>query len=130
MAPCQRLAVSGCIELIGLRYRLGADGSNGEIDCIHLVYRALEAMAIQTPPFNPQWYAMPTRVVLRELLKWGRRVPSPAYDGDVVLVPQDSWAFAVTWDQGLLHINRGSERVAWCPLASLTGAHCFRMKGS
>lgn len=122
--------MSECFDLIGLRYRLGADGSNGEIDCIHLVYRALERMGIPTPPFRAEWYAMPTRAVLRDLLAWGYRVPQPAYDGDVVLCPQDRWAFAVTWDQGLLHINRGNEQVAWSPLASLTGGHCFRMKGS
>ena len=72
---------------------------------------------------------MPTKAVLRDLLAWGCRVPQPVYDGDVVLIPQDRWAFAVTWEQGILHINRLSERVAWCPLANLTGAHCFRMKG-
>jgi hypothetical protein len=121
--------VSECFDLIGLRYRLGADGSNGEIDCINLVYRALERMQIPTPTFKPEWYAMPTRAVLRDLLAWGHRVDAPAYDGDVMLIPQDRWAFAVTWQQGILHINRSSERVAWCPLASLTGGHCFRMKG-
>ena len=122
--------MSECFDLIGLRYRLGADGSDGEIDCIHLVYRALERMKIPTPAFNPQWYQLPTRAVLRDLLTWCYRVPRPAYDGDVLLIQQDRWAFAVTWDTGLLHINHGSARVAWCPLASLTAAHCFRMKGS
>lgn len=121
--------MSACFDLIGLKYRLGADGSNGEIDCIHLVYQALDRMAIPTPPFQTEWYTKPTKAVLRELLAWGYRVPKPLYNGDVVLIPQDRWAFAVTWEQGILHINRLSERVAWCPLASLTDAHCFRMKG-
>ncbi len=45
-----------CADLVGMRYKLGADGSNGEIDCIHLVYTVLERLGIPTPAFNDGWY--------------------------------------------------------------------------
>jgi cell wall-associated NlpC family hydrolase len=49
--------MSDCADLVGLRYRLGADGSDGEIDCIHLVYTVLERLDIARPEFNDDWYS-------------------------------------------------------------------------
>lgn len=121
---------STCNDLIGLRYRLGADGSNGEIDCIHLCYRALEMLEIPTPPFNPHWYEAGKVTVLRDLLSWGERVDKPTYDGDIVLFDQNGWAFAVTWQTGILYINRQLEKVSWCSVQSLGKYHCFRTKNS
>lgn len=111
-------------------YRLGADGSTGEIDCIHLVYKVLDELDIETPNFDPQWYEASTKAVLRELLSWGDRVDRPTYDGEVILIPQDRWAFAAVWNQGILHISKLTNKVAWCPLHALSNVHCFRMKGS
>ena len=122
--------MSDCGDLIGLRYRLGADGTGGEIDCIHLVYEALRRCRIQTPAFRPEWYAASWRQVARDLIVWGNRVAKPAYDGDVLLIEQDTKAFAVTWQRGILYINRQTERVNWCSPAAITGYHCFRSRGS
>lgn len=119
-----------CADLIGLRYRLGADGSNGEIDCINLCYRALEDLGIAAPPFNPDWYTASKKQILRDLLSWGVRVDRPAYDGDIVLFDQSGWAFAVTWQTGILYINRQLERVAWCSVHKLEKYRCFRTKNS
>ena len=62
--------MSDCADLVGLRYRLGADGSDGEIDCIHLVYTVLERLDIARPEFNEDWYSASSYKVLRDLLRW------------------------------------------------------------
>lgn len=121
---------STCSDLIGLKYRLGADGSAGEIDCIHLCYRVQERLAIPMPEFDPGWYSASATKVLRDLLRWGTRVAAPTYDGDIVLLVQDNWAFAVTWQTGVLYINRELGKVAWCRPERLGPYHCFRTKGS
>jgi cell wall-associated NlpC family hydrolase len=129
-ATFQYPVASACHELIGLRYRLGADGSNGEIDCIHLVYEAQRIMGIKMPVFKSNWYTASRFEVARDLLKWGNRVDKPLYDGDVVLLPQTTIAFGVTWDKGILHISQQRQAVHWCPTRLLTTSHCFRMKSS
>ena len=118
------------IDLIGRPYQLGADGSDGPIDCIHLVYTVLERLGISTPPFNPKWYGASRIRISRDLLAWGERVSQPAYDGDVALLPQEAAAFAVTWQNGLHYINSHLQRVSWCPLAAMPRCHCFRMRSS
>ena len=122
--------MSDCLDLIGLRYKLGADGSNGEIDCIHLVYKVLERCNIPTPEFEDAWYEASTTKVCRDLLRWGFQVDQPAYDGDVLLLKEDNWTFAVTWQTGIFYINRQLDSVAWGSVSSFTSYHCFRTKGS
>ena len=122
--------MSDCADLVGLRYRLGADGSDGEIDCIHLVYTVLERLNIPRPKFNEDWYNAPSYKVLRDLLRWGVRVDRPEYDGDVLLMTQGNWAFAVVWLSGVLYINTELEKVSWCSLRQLSAYRCFRTKSS
>lgn len=122
--------MSDCLDLIGLRYRLGADGSNGEIDCIHLVYKVLERCNISTPKFEDAWYEASKVKVCRDLLRWGFRVDQPAYDGDVLLLEEDNWTFAVTWQTGIFYINRQLDSVTWGPASSFINYHCFRTRGS
>ena len=111
-------------------YELGADGTNGKIDCIHLCYIVWEEYGIKSPPFNPEWYGATRWKVGRDLLKWGYRVPEPRYDGDIVLVPQDSWAFGVIWQQGVLHANRHLKMVQWSTPRMFSKLHCFRTRNS
>lgn len=118
------------IDLIGTPYRLGADGSDGAIDCIHLVYTVLGRLNIGTPAFNAAWYSASRWQIARELLLWGERVSEPLYDGDVALLPQQAAAFAVTWQRGLLYINRELQQVAWCPIGILPSCPCFRMRSN
>lgn len=122
--------MSNCLDLIGLRYRLGADGSQGEIDCIHLVYEVLRRCDIATPGFQHSWYEASTVKVCRDLLGWGYRIEQPAYDGDVLLLKEENWAFAVTWQTGILYVNSRLGFVTWAPVSSFTNYHCFRTKGS
>ena len=114
--------------LIGRPYRLGADGSDTEIDCIHVVYAVLGSLAIPTPDFNHDWYTASPTQIARALLRWGRRIKHPQYDGDVLLTDGDTRAFAVTWQNGILYINRHFNRVAWSPISMFIGQPCFRTR--
>lgn len=120
------------IDLIGRPYRYGADGTDpdGALDCIHLVYLALERLKIPTPPFNPAWYTSNTTTIARSLLHWGTRIDRPLYDGDIAVLFQAPSAFSVTWQNGILYINNHLERVAWSPIATLPPSHCFRTKSN
>jgi len=119
-----------CSDLIGRPYRLGADGKSDHIDCIHLVYEVLKRLGIATPPFDKSWYEGDKRQITRDLLGWGYRVDRPEYDGDILLLREDSWAFAVTWQTGILYINRHTEKVAWSPMSMLQACRCFRSRNS
>ena len=120
--------MSDCGDLIGMPYRLGADGSDGHIDCIHLCYKALERMDIKAPPFKQSWYSDSKWSICRDLMRWGSRVEKAAYDGDILLLAQQSWAFAVTWQTGILYVNQMSEKVQWSSVRLFTTYHCFRTK--
>lgn len=122
--------MSDCSDLIGMPYELGADGSNGKIDCIHLCYTVLDRIGIAAPPFNPAWYDSGKHRILRDLLKWGYRIPAPKYDGDILLLPEQHWAFAVTWQTGVLYINQRTQAVAWSLARAFTKPRCFRTKNS
>lgn len=122
--------MSDCSDLIGLRYQLGADGTNGQIDCIHLVYTVQSRIGVKMPPFNANWYEATRQSIARDLLTWGHRVSQAEYDGDILLFRQELAAFAVAWQTGILYINPQTERVNWSPLSSITSYHCFRSNGS
>ena len=113
-----------------MRYRLGADGSDGYIDCIHLVTAVLDQLGIRHPPITEVMYQAGGRQIARWLLCWGRRVAEPSYDGDVLLLPAERPAFGVVWDNGILSINQTSEVVQWAPLWNCIACPCFRTKGS
>lgn len=119
---------SDCFDLIGRPYRLGADGSGSEIDCIHLVLEVLKRLDIPAPPFNPEWYEASKWQIARDLLSWGTRIAVPVYDGDVLLLRQTTWAFGVTWQTGILYINRHLQQVAWTSAQNFSGHHCFRSR--
>jgi hypothetical protein len=120
--------MSGCVDLIGRPYRLGADGTDddGAIDCIHMVYFALDDMGIPTPEFDLHWYKASKYEIAKSLLRWGRRIPKASYNGDVLLLRQDRPIFAVAWSQGALYVNPTTEKVAWCRIEALLTYHAFR----
>ena len=120
------------IDLIGRPYRLGADGTDPDkaIDCIHLVYTVQERLGIPMPPFKNEWYEQSIRQYGRDLLKWGSRVDQPGYDGDMLLLDQGNPVFAVVWSKGCLYINRHLKAVAWCPIGTVSGRYCFRLKSA
>jgi hypothetical protein len=118
------------IDLIGRPYRYGADGSepDGAIDCIHLVLLVLDRLGLERPPVRLTWYDGNPFVIGRDLLGWCRRIEEPSYDGDVLLLPQQSTAFAVYWENGCLYINQHLKAVAWCPIDVWPTCHYFRLK--
>ena len=116
--------MSGCADLIGMPYRLGADGSDGHIDCIHLCYEVWGQVGGKVPPFKQSWYKASKWEVSRDLLKWGFRVKKAEYDGDILLLSQQYWAFAVTGQTGILYVNRGIGAVQWSSVHLLTTYHC------
>ena len=69
-----------CSDLIGMPFELGADGTNGKIDCIHLCYIVLDHLGIEAPEFKQSWYESGKYETLRDLLRWGDRVSDPEYD--------------------------------------------------
>lgn len=119
-----------CSDLVGKPYRLGADGSDGAIDCIHLVYTVLGRLGIPTPEFQADWYTADIKTVLRDIHKWGRRVAQPQYDGDVLLLRQTGWGFAVVWQDGILYVNGELQKVAWSPLCAVQDCRSYRMKNN
>lgn len=116
------------IDLIGRPYRLGADGSDadGALDCIHLVFTALDRLGLPHPERRQEWYD--GKSFARDLLTWCRRIKAPGYDGDVLLLPQETTAFAVYWENGCLYINQHLKAVAWCPIGGVPSYRCFRLK--
>ena len=130
LATYRSRTVSDCSDLIGMPYRLGADGSDGYIDCIHLCYEALERMGIDAPQFKSSWYEASKWEVCRDLMRWGFRVKKPEYDGDILLLPQQTWSFGVRWHWGILYINRRLEKVQWSSDRLFTTYHCFRTRSS
>lgn len=109
-----------------MRYRLGGDGSDGTIDCIHLVYAVLADLKIPTPEFQAGWYNYPRMEIARALLKWGKRVDQPTYDGDVSLLKGEQVIFGVQWLSGVMVVSQESARVLWCPTSAVPVLHTFR----
>ena len=119
------------MDLIGRPYRYGADGTDpdGALDCIHLVYEVLSRLSIPTPPFNTNWYDASNLAVARDLLRWGRRISQPIYDGDVAILPAEGH-FGIAWHQGILYISHELGKVAWCPIGAMHNIRFFRTKSS
>ena len=111
-------------------YEYGRDG-DGAIDCIHVVYKVLEEYEIPRPAFKPEWYGQRPGQYLRDLLRWGKRLPLGRpnvclYNGDVLWLPGDNPTFAAIWQSGVLHINRDLKRVHFLPLTAFPALRGFR----
>jgi hypothetical protein len=111
-------------------YRFGADGSDGYIDCIHLCYEVLERLNIDAPPFKQSWYEASKWAICRDLMRWGDRVKKPEYDGDILLLPERSWTFAVMWQMGIMYVQPHAQKVQWSSAQLFTTYHCFRTRNS
>lgn len=119
--------MSGCERFLGMRYRYGGDGSDGYIDCIHLVYGCLQVLKVPTPKFKQSWYGASAREVLKDINSWGIRIDRPRYDGDIIVLPdpETSWSFGVTWRTGLLTVHP-SQRVIWTPSTLVPISRAYR----
>lgn len=110
-----------------MSYRFGADGSDGFIDCIHLVYGCLRVLQVPTPEFKESWYEDSAREIFRDINRWGKRIVEPRYDGDIIVCPnaETRWSFGVTWKTGLLTIAP-SQRVSWTPNTLVPHSRAYR----
>ena len=114
--PLRRRSV--CEQFIGRRYER----------CHQLVIEAMQAMGLDAPADQPDWYGLDMKGILREVKKYGDAIDAPAYDGDVVLLAADPPALGVTWQNGILYLNRLTQTVDWKPLSALTIRRSYRMK--
>ena len=105
---------------------MGADGTDRQIDCIHLCLYALDAFNIPRPDLNPEWYETGAMTHLRAMRKWGKMIAEPHYDGDILWVGGSGPTFAVVWDLGILHINHQSKMVSWCPIGKISNYRTYR----
>ncbi len=113
-------------------FRLGGDGSDGTIDCIHAVTAGLNDLGIPTPFIEPSWYESGPKVHLKALLQWGERVTDNR-DGDVVWVRSERPTFGFIWRQGCICVIPPMDRLGWVNLKSLPNFRTYRycpMKGS
>ena len=117
-------------SLVGTPYELGADGSKGKIDCIHLVYAVWDQLGIEPPVFDDHWYEASFVYIAKAILRWGARIQAPYQDGDLLLLPNKDHAFAVVWQSGILYINRDLGAVSWCPLTAIPQCPVFRCRSS
>jgi len=88
----------------------------------------MQAMGLDAPSDQPDWYSLGIKGILREVKKYGDEVDTPAYDGDVVLLASDPPALGVKWQDGILYLNRLTGRADWKPLLALTILRSYRMK--
>ena len=107
------------VELIGMKYRLGAIPSiHGKADCLSLARTVLAYQGIETPEPKRDWYRRlrrgDTNVFPEELERWGVKEELPRL-GSVALCRADNgYGLAAYWSQGCL-IFAGSE-VVWSPI--------------
>ncbi len=108
---------------VDLADMIGTPYVYGETDCIHLVLTALDRMGIEAPDLNRDWYEMPARKWGKDLIRWGMRIDTPAYDGDVIVCP-DPIGFSVVWNDGALLICKARQAVHWLPLSLMSNLYC------
>ena len=117
-----------CSQLIGKEYSYGENGE--KVDCISLVFQALDIMGIKNPGVQKCWYSMSIREIFGQVSIYAYWVDEPTYDGDIVLLASDPLAFGVVWKAGILYINRTIMKVDWKPKSYLSIRRCFRTKES
>ena len=109
-------------DLIGLKYRLGADPEkHGAADCLTLAKAVLAWQGIETPVSKRSWYRRlrrgDTGVFQEQLRAWGHEISSPIL-GTVALCQADNGlGLASYFEEGWIHFV-GLE-VRWSTLGAL-----------
>ena len=109
-------------QLIGLRYRLGADPvKHHAADCVSLARTVLKYYGITSPEPTRDWYKRVRRkdfgIFKEELEKWGNETKEFKI-GTVALCKSNvGYGLAVYWKDGWL--NCGESMVRWSPLDRL-----------
>ena len=110
-------------DLIGLRYRLGANPEkHGAADCLNLAIAVLRWYGIETPKPQREWYRRlkqgDTSVFHDELSRWGEKVAEPKI-GTVALCEADVGFGMVSFFEGGWIGFKGSE-VGWLTIDAPT----------
>jgi hypothetical protein len=88
----------------------------------------MREIGLNAPEDQPDWYSLDIKGILREVRKYGEAIEAPTYDGDVVLLASNPPALGVTWQNGVLYLNRLTGTADWKPLSALTILRSYRMK--
>ena len=118
-------------ELIGLKYRLGADPvKHGAGDCLSLVRTVLGHYGFIVPQGERDWYRRLKKkdysIFFEELNRWG--VESPPKLGTIGLCKSDDgYGMAAYYEEGWLSYRRTLEDqlVIWSPLEALLVVGCY-----
>ena len=109
-------------QLIGLRYRLGADPDRHHAaDCVSLARYVLKYYGINSPEPTRDWYRRVRRkdfsIFKEQLENWGNET-NEFKIGTVALCKSSiGYGLAVYWENGWL--NCGEQVVRWNPIDSL-----------
>ena len=126
---CRQPVLSGPADLIGLPYKLGADPfKHGATDCVNLCRAVLSFAQIITPSPTKDWYRRlrrgDTSVFNEQLNLWGRPVMY-ASQGTIALSQSAAgYGLAAYYDNGWLHCNAQTLRVAWSPAVNTVALYC------
>ena len=118
-------------NLIGMRYRLGADPErHGAADCLTLAKAVLQYQGVVTPPAQRSWYRRlrrgDTDVFREELERWGSVVDAPKLVTVALCHSDLGYGMATYFEGGFIHF--GEEGVRWSPLETLEILDLFEPK--
>ena len=109
-------------QLIGMKYRLGADPErHGKADCLSLTRHVLGTYGIQAPAGNRSWYRRLLRndysVFTEQLDCWGVQVQEPRLGAVALCKAEQGYGLGAYWERGcLVFLNK---TVVWKPVTSL-----------
>ena len=111
------------LQLIGLKYRLGADPErHGAADCLSLSKAVLASYGIETPTPQRDWYRRlkrgDTSVFREELSRWGQQTTTLRIGSvGLCLSDNDAKGLATYWGGGWIAFI--GNRVKWSPIGAL-----------
>jgi len=115
-------------QLIGLRYRLGADPiKHHAVDCVSLARTVLKYYGIHSPEPTRDWYRRVRRkdfnIFREELEKWGNETKDINIGTVALCKSNNGFGLAVYYEKGW--ISCGESEVRWSPLNALEVVGCY-----
>ena len=109
-------------DLIGMKYRLGADPErHGAADCLTLAKAVLAWQGITTPAGKREWYRRlrrgDTAVFQEELRRWGNEINAPKLGTVALCRSVYGLGMASYFEQGWVHFDESAVR--WSPTDAL-----------
>jgi hypothetical protein len=109
-------------NLIGLKYRLGADPQRHKAaDCLTLAKAVLKYQGVPTPAGRREWYRRlrrgDTAVFQEELSRWGVTVEQPKLVTVALCQTDSGFGMASYFEDGWIHF--AGSAVQWSPIGAL-----------